>query len=369
MPRNIVLCCDGTANEISTNPTNVLRLYSILEPDLTQQAIYYHPGLGTMEAKAALTPPARVVSRLLGLAFASGLSSDVADAYRFLMNHYVDGDRVFLFGFSRGAYTVRVLASLLKMFGLMRAGHEESIPYATRILTSINRGNAKKSKEDVNRFFDVAERVKGAMSRIECRPYFVGIWDTVSAVGWIENPLRVPYSANNPDIQIGRHAVAIDERRAFYRTNLWRRPSNPETAWGPKDVKQVWFAGVHSDVGGGYVESESGLSKISLEWILTESKAAGLLVRQAKEDQILGRSRKGFAPPDVNGTLHQSLWGPWHLAEFARKRHFDHRLGKDTKRMNLYRPRTIPEGALIHESVFARTSYNPRLPKVYAIEP
>src|SRR5215470_18627889 len=86
-------------------------------------------------------------------------------------------------------------------------------------------------------------------------------------------PLRLPYTANNPDIQIGRHAIAIDERRAFFRPNLWR----PTATGGPRDVKQVWFPGVHGDVGGGYPETESSLSKVPLEWMLREAASAGLL--------------------------------------------------------------------------------------------
>src|SRR5207249_3609227 len=117
---------------------------------------------------------------------------------------------------------------------------------------------------------------KRTMTRVECKPWFVGVWDTVSSVGWIENPLHLPYVSNNVDIEVGRHAIAIDERRAFFRTQLWI--PDLTKAWGPKDLKQVWFAGVHCDVGGGYPEAESGLSKIPLKWMLNEGKAYGLLV-------------------------------------------------------------------------------------------
>src|SRR5678816_4216922 len=102
------------------------------------------------------------------------------------------------------------------------------------------------------------------MARIGCKPWFVGVWDTVSSVGWVANPLKLPYVTNSPDIQVGRHAIAIDERRAFFRNHLWR-PSDEEPS-GPKDLKQVWFPGVHCDVGGGYPEAESGLAKEALQW-------------------------------------------------------------------------------------------------------
>lgn len=121
----------------------------------------------------------------------------------------------------------------------------------------------------------------------ECKPWFVGVFDTVSSVGWIENPVRLPYTADNPDIEYGRHAIAIDERRAFFRTNLWRRRGNPPAS-GPRDLKQVWFPGVHSDVGGGYPESESGFSKIALKWMVDEAVAAGLAARPP-DNAVRGR--------------------------------------------------------------------------------
>ena len=95
--------------------------------------------------------------------------------------------------------------------------------------------------------------------------------------------MRLPYTADNPDIEIGRHAIAIDERRAFFRTNLWRLNNSPPVS-GPKDLKQVWFVGAHSDVGGGYPEAESGLAKIALAWMIKEAEMAGLQVRSRQSE-------------------------------------------------------------------------------------
>src|SRR4051794_16328288 len=106
MPKNLVVCCDGTANQFAQDRTNVIKLCYTLRQDAGQQVVYYHPGLGTMEPPGALTPFARKTTRLLGLALGYGLEPDVRDAYVFLMNNFEPGDRVFLFGFSRGAYTV-----------------------------------------------------------------------------------------------------------------------------------------------------------------------------------------------------------------------------------------------------------------------
>src|SRR5262245_47410193 len=108
--RNLVLCCDGTANEFARHRTNVVKLYYCLKQDPDLQVVYYHPGVGTMEPPGALSEWSKKMTRLCGLAFGYGLERDIADAYTFLMNAYRPGDRVFLFGFSRGAYTARAVA-------------------------------------------------------------------------------------------------------------------------------------------------------------------------------------------------------------------------------------------------------------------
>ena len=132
MPRNIVLCCDGTANEFARDRTNVVKLFYTLDQDPSAQITYYHPGLGTMEAMGAITTAGRKLTKLLGQAIGYGLEADIRDAYVFLMNNLQEGDRVFLFGFSRGAYTVRSVAALLPMYGLIRKGNEPLVPSAIR---------------------------------------------------------------------------------------------------------------------------------------------------------------------------------------------------------------------------------------------
>jgi uncharacterized protein (DUF2235 family) len=353
MTQNVVVCCDGTANEFAKDRTNVVKLYFTLVDDPTRQLNYYHPGVGTMEPPGALTRYSRAVTKWAGQAIGWGLESDIRDAYAFIMNHFSPGDNLFLFGFSRGAYTVRAVASLLKMYGLMRPGNEAMIRYAIRMMmaiTNLNKGNAGTQPRAVDDYFNLAAEFRSTYSKTVCAPYFVGVWDTVSSVGWIENPVHLPYSADNGDIQIGRHAIAIDEHRAFFRTNLWR----PHLGGGPKDLKQVWFAGVHCDVGGGYPEAESGLSKIALEWMLREAKQAGLLTEPDREKLQLGYGNDKYVRPDPKAQMHQSLKGFWNLAEFVPKKHYDWDSGKEKRRMNLYRRRTIPEGAMIHASAFER---------------
>jgi uncharacterized protein (DUF2235 family) len=366
MSRNIVICCDGTANEFAEDNTNVVKLYYVLNQDQARQVTFYHPGLGTMEPAGALTTFSRQVTKLLGKALGYGLANDIRDAYSFLMENYRENDKLFLFGFSRGAYTVRAVCSLLHMYGLIRAGNEPLVPYAVRMMMGIDRAEKgdDKQQEATNRYFDLAGKFCETMSRTDCRPWFVGVWDTVSSVGWIENPLRLPYVSDNPDIQCARHAVSIDEHRAFFRNNLWRPGTDPAHPHGPKDLKQVWFPGVHCDVGGGYREAESGLAKIALEWMLEEAEAHELLVDPVRKDDVLGKTKGStYACPDANGLMHESLTGAWNVAEVVPKRHFDWTTGKWGHRMNWWRRRTIPPNSLVHESAYQRSGgYSSRLP-------
>jgi uncharacterized protein (DUF2235 family) len=362
MAKNVVLCCDGTANEFALDRTNVVKLFFTLVHDLPRQVAYYHPGVGTMEPAGAMTTFSRGITKRLGQAIGMGLEADIRDAYAFLMNHYAEGDHVYLFGFSRGAYTVRAVTALLHMYGLIRPGNEPLVPYAIRMMmaiTKIRESKPQDSEQLLKDYFGLADQFKDHFCIKGCNPHFVGLWDTVSSVGWIENPVRLPYTASNPDINIGRHAIAIDERRAFFRSNLWR----PAADGGPKDLKQVWFPGVHCDVGGGYPEAESGLSKISLQWMFKEADLAGLITDSTRVDLVLGRSGGGYASPKADAKMHESLTGWWRAAELVPKRHYNWELKKDEKRANLFRRRTIPDGSLIHQSAYDQgAEYAKRLP-------
>ena len=363
MGKNIVICCDGTANEFARNNTNVVKLYSVIEHDTPAQVTYYHPGIGTMEPPGALSPLGRRLTKVLGLAIGWGLSDDIRAAYLFLMQNWQPGDKVYLFGFSRGAYTVRAVAALLKGYGLLRPGNDGLVPYAIRMMTGFSRARKnEKDKAFVNEYFSLERGFRDTLSRKDCRPYFVGVWDTVSSVGWVENPLKLPYVTANADIEIGRHAIAIDEHRAFFRNHLWR-PGSTASSAGPKDLMQVWFPGVHCDVGGGYPESESGLSKHALDWMLQEAKFAGLRVLPEREREVLGGG-ENYTAPDADGPMHESLTWKWWLAEFVPKRHYDFKTGKQGRRMNLFRRRTMPPGCMVHESAFLRQTgvYVKKLP-------
>lgn len=363
MAKNVVVCLDGTGNEFGLNNSNVVKLYQVLQNDGTQVA-YYHPGLGTMGAPGAWSKIAAWWTKTLGQAIGFGLPDTVGDAYRFLMDNFEEGDRVYIFGFSRGAYMARALAALLFMFGLASRGNYAVIPYMVRMLSQKDRSK-----------FAIAPHFKATFSR-PCIPHFIGVWDTVKSVGWLYNPIKIPYTANNPDTHVGRHVVSLDERRALFPTNLWQGEPG-------QDIVQVWFAGVHSDVGGGYAESESGLAKITLKWMLDEATRFELQVNEAKRDEILGSSTGSghYVPPDPCAKIHESLVGFWHLiAVIPRivRVKIQTSAGYKYHRKVFFgagHSRHVDEGSLIHASVLARQKcpnldYKPKnLPQVYSVVP
>jgi type VI secretion system (T6SS) phospholipase Tle1-like effector/processive rubber oxygenase RoxA-like protein len=369
MPRNIVVCCDGTGNEYGSENSNVVKLYWTLSA-ANQQTAYYHPGVGTMGARNALTTVGKWWTKIRGLAFGYGFSDNIADVYSFLMREFRPGDQIYIFGFSRGSYTARALCGLLHMCGLLTPGNEALIPYAIRLY-----------KSNDPQKFKIASGFKTTFS-VPCVPHFLGLFDTVSSIGWILDPIHtkgghLPYTATLPDIPVIRHAVSIDERRAFFRQNLVHQPLPPN-----QNLKEVWFAGVHSDVGGSYPESESGLSKISLRWMICEAEAAGLLLDPQKVIAVLGGALP-YVPPDPKAQLHKSLHGIWWVAEFWPKGVSapinipgqSAPVWKRRFRINLGSRRFIPDGVHIHQSVIARksdpsTNYNPKnFPNTFVPEP
>jgi uncharacterized protein (DUF2235 family) len=353
MTRNLILCLDGTSNQYSATNTNVIKLYAMLDRARNDQLSYYQPGIGTI-------PPPGVWGRFkswfvtrLDLAIAWLLSQHVTDAYRFLMRYYQDGDSVFIFGFSRGAYTARAVAGMLYKVGLLTQGNEELIPFAWDIF----------KREDDRTLAD-------GFRKTFCRPvqvHFLGLWDTVSSVGWAWAPKHFQFTQNNPGVNIVRHAVALDERRAYFVQNLWGNQP-------PTDIEQVWFPGVHCDIGGGYAENESGLSAIALKWMVGQAETAGLFINQQMKATVLPQRDvpgANYVAPCAGGPLHESLKGWWWLAEFIPKRYRDPSANFATRWMiHAGRHRHVNDGAKIHQSVFDRTklvsTYQPtNLPSQY----
>lgn len=366
MAKKIVVCCDGTGNSFDSvgEESNVAKLYSSLTINAEQRG-YYHPGVGTMGAPNSRGAIGREWSKIRGLAFGRGLEANIGDAYRYLMDTYEDGDEIFLFGFSRGAFTARALASLIHVYGLLCAGNHELIPYILNMYAKNSR-QAKHKKTT----FTADDAFKWQFSHsTEVRIKFCGLWDTVSSYGWVYDPIQLPFLGSNPIIDIGRHAISIHERRCFYQDNLWGEPI------AGQDIRQVWFAGVHSDVGGSYSEETASLSKIALEWILVEAAKAGLELEGEKALVVLGKAAPSpvveglpkFASPDSNGCLHESLHGLWWILEFFPQQ--DPHAGGSRWILPKGRSRVIPEGSVLHESVVQSRRFPKLMPKEWTSEP
>ena len=355
MPKNIIICCDGTGNEFGRSNSNVVKLYGIVDRIPNHQIAYYDPGVGTTKSPGIGLSIKANARKLLGLVTGYGLYDNVYEAYSYLMENYEDGDKVFLFGFSRGAYTVRVLAGFLFFTGLLEKGCQNLIPYAFNIYSQ--------KKPD----FDKGFRFKARFSRT-CKIEFMGIWDTVSSVGYFGNWRTFPYTANNKLIKTIRHAIAIDERRAYYtQNNLGSKNADVQ------DIKEVWFPGVHSDVGGSYPEEESGLAKIPLQWMLNEAFNHGLIVDFKRYMRVVLGDGGKYVEPNPLGKLHKSLRSFWYTAEIIPKSVYDYDNDKKSIIIPFGKRRTIVEDSFIHESVFQRlkgdSTYKPKnLPEKYQVE-
>lgn len=337
MPKNIIVLCDGTANQFGVRNTNVVRVVQSLVRDDLTQFVYYDPGVGTLPGPGLVTRVGKFLSKVIDLAFATGLDRNVEEAYTYLMNNWEPGDTVYLFGFSRGSYTARVVAALLYHVGLLPRGSENLIPYALRLLRIARKDNRNLGDQFRETFARPTERADRRFS-----VHFVGLWDTVSSVGWFWEPEKFRYTATNPGIAIVRHAIALDERRAFYRQNRFYPPNDT-----PQDLQQLWFPGVHSDVGGGY--ADSNLGRCAFDWILDAAIAAGMHVDAAR--------RHAVAPPIAKPWLekkHNSLGPPWWLLEFFPKIHYNSQKGRKEIRLNLFRSRKLLDGELLHESTLRR---------------
>ena len=336
MPKNIVLCLDGTNNEYGSRNTNVVRLYEALDTSRAEsQVAFYDPGIGTFSASPVLGKPARFVMRVLGMAFGLGLTANLKEAYRFLMDAYEPGDKVYLFGFSRGAYTARVLAGLLHMCGLLHRGSDNLLDYAIRLYAGRDFRTA---------FGHRASGLAGFKATFSqrCPVHFLGVWDTVSTVGWIWDPASYPYTYKAHGVGAVRHAISLDERRAFFRQNRFK----PH-----RRVREVWFAGVHSDVGGGYTAGTDGLARIPLEWMLVEARRAGL---RLDDDRVLQavEARAPLAAPLY--TVHESLKHVWHAAEVFPKLSYSSRWKRQIPKLNLWSRRSLPDDVVVHESAAVR---------------
>ncbi|NQU53520.1 MAG: DUF2235 domain-containing protein [Bacteroidetes bacterium] len=259
MAKNIVIFSDGTGQKggIGSN-TNVYKLFNMIEDRTQRQIAFYDPGLGTNW---------RVIT---GKLFGSGFSKNIMDCYRFLFENYEAGDKVYLFGFSRGAATVRSLSSFIHLFGILPKSRPELIKQAYAIYI-------KKNPEEK------AARFINKHHTMWCKIEFLGVWDTVAALGLPIKTLGffldkfIPHKFHSyklsDSVNYARHALSIDDERKTFHPLIWEKLNGNNS----KDrMKQVWFAGVHTDVGGGYPEDE--LSNISLKWMIKEAVEKKLII-------------------------------------------------------------------------------------------
>lgn len=356
MARNLVLCLDGTRNEPETGPTNVARIYDIAGKG-DQQVVYYDPGVGTLGDRSATTRVGQSLTRLGGLVVGHGVKDNIEDAYRFVMQAYRPGDRILVFGFSRGAYTARALVGMLRTVGLLRASAENLLPYAMKLYARQGGRDLTEAAEDAfwRQRSEFTRRFGNPdfPDRFGPQVDFLGVWDTVKSVGWLNwraqyQQAHWPFTRKVSNVRCGRHALAIDERRRPYAE--YRFDAQEVAAPGGR-LREMWFAGVHSDVGGVFVDDHR-LSDIALKWMTDEAAGAGLLVDDDAYLHHLGVPPGQDLPREhAQGRVHANerfwavLGAGWHR-------------------------RTVRPGDEIHPSVFdrieltraGRTPYRPGLP-------
>lgn len=338
--RRLVICCDGTWNTPDQHrggvrtPTNVAKLHSLIAKTGSgagaeiAQISYYRRGVGTSGG---------LFRRLLGGAIGLKLEDDIMSAYKFLAETYEPGDEIFLFGFSRGAYTVRSLAGMVSAVGLadLRPAHLSPYVEPWDVVKRLMRSYAaRKAQGDAGGTTSPDTRpaaVRFHSDRAEVGFRFIGVWDTVGALGIPDDKgvlrlllgdlMRHEFSNTTlgANVACARHALAMDERRKDFTPTLWTR-------WAAgQDVEQRWFPGVHADVGGSY--EDSGLGDLTLDWMLREAQAQGLALREIAP---------GHLRPDAYGRRHTSYLG-WF-------------------RLRPTRPRAVPEVSAAGAEVFDWTS-------------
>ncbi|MGH8162988.1 MAG: DUF2235 domain-containing protein, partial [Rhodanobacteraceae bacterium] len=292
MAKKLIVCADGTWNTQNEtdkgrpSATNVFKVARALLPNhtdaksgqLTPQIVHYITGVGTAFGE-----------RVSGGAFGVGLFANVLDCYRFLVLNYDPGDaaqgiaadELYLFGFSRGAFTVRSLAGMIRNSGILRRGHEE----AENTAVELYRDYSEKTAPDAD--LAVEFRKEHSYSpEIE----FIGVWDTVGALGipGMGEHLRLPRGLDwqfhdvtlSSKVHNAYQALAIHEHRAEFEPTLWEQQ---DSAQGTQKLEQRWFSGAHSDCGGGY--PEAGLSDLALKWMIENAENCGLDFDQ----ELIGR--------------------------------------------------------------------------------
>ncbi|HET7222155.1 MAG TPA: DUF2235 domain-containing protein [Rhodanobacteraceae bacterium] len=307
MPRRLIALFDGTWNKVQTR-TNVERLWKLIAPaDAagSEQICKYVAGVGVKPG----------IEHLLGGAFGLGLSGNVKEGFRWLSKEWRDGDEIWLFGFSRGAYTARSVGGLIRKCGLLKPDEKGEVTSA-----EVDAAYAL-YRNDLHPNDPAMQAFRAAHSR-EVLIRFVGVWDTVGALGipgvasWFPFS-RSRYGFHDTDlskiVQYAYQALALDEHRSDFKPTKWTRPQQTlapgESAvtWKPEqiEVEQRWFVGAHSDIGGGETTDGAGhspdtLPEITLAWMQAKAKGAGLAF---SEDYVSAPGAELDVPNDSYGTF------------------------------------------------------------------
>jgi uncharacterized protein (DUF2235 family) len=281
MSKNIVVFADGTGQEGGRgNNTNVYKLFNMVADRTKEQIVFYDRGLGTGWRKIS------------GNLFGAGMDKNIKECYTFIFENFQAGDKIYLIGFSRGAATVRSLSSFIHYFGILPQSRPELIDEAYDIYKI---KNSKKRIKEAKAFVD---RNHTMWTYVE----FIGVWDTVSALGIPIKSIdvacqKVPFMRHtyhdfrlSPSVKFGYQALAIDDYRDTFHPVLWEKEKEPY-----QEIEQVWFVGSHTDIGGGYKEQE--VSDIPLQWLTAKAVSKGLLIYPNNSVSI---------NPNVNGKMHDS---------------------------------------------------------------
>jgi len=270
--KRLIICSDGTWNKPDQkdrgerHPSNVTKIARAIKPETPQniaQVVYYQIGIGTGFG----------LDKYLGGGTGLGLSNNIIQCYQFLSHNYVPGDEIYLFGFSRGAYTVRSLAGLISKVGLLP---KDEI-FFMREAYSLYRNRNENADDFKNKHKSQDAKIR-----------FIGVWDTVGAlgipVGFLKGITNKKYQFHDvklsSNIEHGYHALAVDEKRKAFEPTLW----DPEANLGER-VEQRWFIGSHTNVGGGF--EKDGLANIPLHWLKGKAFKLGLEF----DDNFLGYYR------------------------------------------------------------------------------
>lgn len=374
MSRNLVICLDGTRNEPGGSPSNILRLHDVVAKS-DEQLVYYDPGVGTIGGRAVFTEVGRVATKGLGAIAGFGILENIEEAYTWLSENYRPGDRIHVFGYSRGAYTARALTGMLRTVGLLRRGSANLVPYAIKLYVRSDPWQPAGADPDglpdetstraARVFWRERSRFRAQFGNPDFpHPFdsrhqveFLGVWDTVKSVGSVDLQGRVriaqwPFTARIVNVGAARHALAIDERRRFLEPY---RFDPTLVAGSPDRYRELWFAGTHSDIGG--LPPDSRLSDLAFAWIVRDAVACGLTIDHSRYRRLLGVSVGEDLPIDYATGEIRANPRMWWLA-------------------GGWRPRTMRPDDRVHPSVLRRVAatagnrrpYRPQLANHRSIE-